>query len=242
VVNPQDFLMALNILGQTLLETITRVGKRQTEVLELAERSNPLNKHRVSAELNVSDSTAYKCLKSLAELGFLKEDRTAKPFDYELVKKRSKELGILKNPSQYCLYFQNRLTTLLNRISPTLREGVAQKNVEMNGLEYVKNEKIMDTSLWRVEEVPSELKNTGKEENKLFPFGFSETPRQFKSLSELAGLTKELTRLLIHTDGKCAFCQKEGRMDWQITLHDETWGLLCEDCGLKLSKEIGKVG
>lgn len=49
---------------------------------------------------------------------------------------------------------------------------------------------------------------------------------------------KELIRLTTHFTDKCVFCQKEGPMDWQVTLHDGTWGLLCEDCGLKLEKQM----
>jgi len=36
-------------------------------------------------------------------------------------------------------------------------------------------------------------------------------------------------------------CGFEGRMDWQVTLHDGTWGLLCDDCGLKLEKQLEEV-
>ena len=258
VANPEDFLDALKILGQTLLETITRVGKRSAEVLEIAEKYGILNKHRVSAELNVSDSTAYKCLKSLAELGFLKEIRTrdgkrVSPFEYELVKKRPKQLGVLKNPNEYFSYFEKRLKTRLNSISPTLLRGVLPKKIKMEGLEYAFN-KNRGTSMWRVGEVGFEHKPSVSLENKLKPLGISETPsqngvkpillqvgdillRQNKIIQNL----KELTRLTTYFEGKCAICGFQGRMDWQVTRHDDTWGLLCGKCGLILQKKLGEI-
>jgi len=254
VVNPEDFFVALKILGQTLLETITRVGKRSAEVLELAEKYGTLNKHRVSAELNISDSTAYKCLKSLAELAFLKEDRTAKPFNYEMVKKRCKQLGVLENPSGYFSYFEKRLKTLLNSISPTLLRGIPPEKIELEGLEYALNKKNRHTSARRVGEVGFEYNPSFSLENKLKPLGISETPSQNgvePSLLKVENLLlrknkiiqnlKQLTRLTTDFEDKCAICHFEGRMDWQVTLHDGTWGLLCDKCGLIVEKKLGAV-
>ena len=259
VVNPEDFLDALKILGQTLLETITRVGKRSAEVLELAEKYGVLNKHRVSAELNISDSTAYKCLKSLAELGFLKEIRTrdnkrVSPFEYELVKMRPKQLGVLKNPNGYFSYFEKRLKTTLNNISPTLLRGIPPKKIELEGLEYAFNKKNRGTSQWRVGEVGFEHKQGFSIENKLNPLSVSKTPsqngvkpsllqtenillRQNKIIQNL----KELVRLTTHFEDKCVICGFQGRMDWQVTQHDGRYGLLCDKCGLILEKKLGAV-
>jgi len=47
-----------------------------------------------------------------------------------------------------------------------------------------------------------------------------------------------LTRLTTHTEGKCVVCGFEGCMDWQVTKHDGTWGLLCENCAAKIRKQI----
>jgi hypothetical protein len=52
---------------------------------------------------------------------------------------------------------------------------------------------------------------------------------------------RELVRLTTLFEDRCQVCGKTGRMDWQATLHDGTWGLLCGDCGLRLSKELGKI-
>jgi len=52
---------------------------------------------------------------------------------------------------------------------------------------------------------------------------------------------KSLDRLTTYFEDRCQGCGKTGRMDWQVTLHDNTWALLCGDCGLRLSKELGKI-
>lgn len=49
---------------------------------------------------------------------------------------------------------------------------------------------------------------------------------------------KKLERLTIHIEDKCITCGTEDKMDWQATLHDDTWGLLCGDCGTKLAKKM----
>jgi len=257
VVNPEDFLFALKILEQTLLETITRVGKRSAEVLELAEKYGTLNKHRVSAELNISDSTAYKCLKSLAELAFLKEIRTenekrVSPFKYELLKTKPKRLGVLKNPNEYFSYFEKRLKTTLNTISPTLLRGVPPEKIQLEGLECTTRarfEKNRGTSLWRVAEVELDTKPSLTPETKPNPLGISETPSQnglqveniLLKQSKIIQNLKQLTRLTTHFEDKCIVCGFQGRMDWQATLHDDSWGLLCENCGLAIEKKLGVV-
>lgn len=260
VVNPEDFLYALKILGQTLLETITRVGKRSAEVLELAEKYGVLNKHRVSAELNISDSTAYKCLKSLRELGFLKEDRKEKPFNYELAKKRPKQLGVLKNPNEYFSYFEKRLKTMLNTISPTLQQGVPLEKTQFEGLEFAFDKKNRYTPQWRVGEVGLDTKPSGVLETKPDSLGISGMPNETR-LIQPSSVTpillktenlllkqkkifqnlKELTRLTSDFEGKCEICGFTGRMDWQATLHDGSWGLLCDKCGLIVEKKLGEV-
>jgi len=49
---------------------------------------------------------------------------------------------------------------------------------------------------------------------------------------------RELVRLSSNVQDKCVVCGFKGRMDWQVTLHDGSWGLLCEECGFKLSEAI----
>jgi len=231
VANPQDFSEALKILGQTLLETITRVGKRQADILELAEKYNPLNKHRVSAELNISDSTAYKGLKGLRELGFLKEDRKASPFSYELVKTKPKQLGVLWNPNEYQLYFQKRLRNRLNGISPTLHPEIPPEKIEIQGQDFALNLKKGDTPEWRVEEVLIKPKTSSFTEKPLKQLGIFETPKEKRVIIQFARLTKD-------TQGKCMKCKIEGHLVFRADYANGTYGLFCEKCGYEIQKKL----
>jgi len=60
---------------------------------------------------------------------------------------------------------------------------------------------------------------------------------QFLDISQF----KSLTRLTTYFDGVCEKCGFKGKMDFQITMLDDTWGLLCESCGRELEKQLGKV-
>jgi len=48
----------------------------------------------------------------------------------------------------------------------------------------------------------------------------------------------KLERLTGNFRERCVVCGFSDRMDWQVTLHDQSWGLLCSSCGLKLEKLI----
>jgi hypothetical protein len=59
------------------------------------------------------------------------------------------------------------------------------------------------------------------------------------SLVDLASRTRELTRLITDFGVEtCVACGFKGRMDWQATLFDDSWGLLCGSCGDKLSEKL----
>jgi len=49
---------------------------------------------------------------------------------------------------------------------------------------------------------------------------------------------KSLVRLTTFFDGVCERCGFKGKMDFQVNLLDDTWGLLCEKCGRQLEKEL----
>lgn len=57
-------------------------------------------------------------------------------------------------------------------------------------------------------------------------------------LEEMIPNVKELVRLGALTEDKCCICGFKGRMEWQVTLHDGTWNMLCDKCGLALEKQL----
>jgi hypothetical protein len=121
IASPEDFQKALNILQATLRETITRLGKRQQEVFSLFTEGDTLDKHKVAERLKISTDTASKALKSLAKAGYLKENTNMKPYSYEPLQNKPDSLGILENPSQYRLFWQESLEKFLKGIAATLQ-------------------------------------------------------------------------------------------------------------------------
>ncbi|RLI00130.1 hypothetical protein DRO19_00310 [Candidatus Bathyarchaeota archaeon] len=134
VASPEDFVVALEVLKPVIMETITRLGKRQAEVLQLFEKYDTLDKHKVAELLKVSTVTAAKSLKSLAKAGYLKEDTSTKPYSYKRLQEKANHLVILENTSEYCLYWRKRLEDFLNTtLSSCHLRGIS---VEVSGQEY----------------------------------------------------------------------------------------------------------
>jgi len=61
-------------------------------------------------------------------------------------------------------------------------------------------------------------------------------------LEGVAHKTKSLVRLPPgEFQDRCHLCHFQGPMDWQVTMQDETWALLCGKCGDQLAEKIRKA-
>jgi hypothetical protein len=60
------------------------------------------------------------------------------------------------------------------------------------------------------------------------------------SLEGIVNRLEKLERLEGTWEDKCVLCSFSGRMDYQITFHDQTWGLFCGPCGLKIEKRLNE--
>lgn len=58
------------------------------------------------------------------------------------------------------------------------------------------------------------------------------------NFEDLVSKTKSITRLTSEYNDKCFLCGFNGRMDWQATLFNGSWGLLCDSCGQKLTERL----
>lgn len=38
--------------------------------------------------------------------------------------------------------------------------------------------------------------------------------------------------------GECCRCGRRTRLEWCVTVHNGSWGLLCNDCGLNLQRQL----
>jgi len=100
--------------------------------------------------------------------------------------------------------------------------------------------------------VGSALRRLGFKEKRRVGTGYEYrlTVDEVKDLAERLNLSmvkpfptsfKSLVRLTTHFDGVCEKCGFKGKMDFQVNLLDDSWFLLCEKCGLKLEKQLGRV-
>ena len=83
------------------------------------------------------------------------------------------------------------------------------------------------------QEYLSKTKLSSEQEKKPETLRGQET-RRISDISQF----KSLTRLTTYFDGVCEKCGFKGKMDYQITMFDDTWGLLCEKCGRELEKVL----
>ena len=120
VAEPADFLKAMQILRTSIMETVSRIEKRQEEALKLFTNADfVLNKHDVAAKLKVSTKTATRILKTLAQAGYLKEETQGRTRQYQLLQKEPEHLDLTKNITSFSLFHENSLKNWLNTIWTT---------------------------------------------------------------------------------------------------------------------------
>ena len=94
----QDVEIALTILETSIVETVTRIEKREKEALEVIKCSvESLNKNQLAERLGCSTVTAARILKTLAKNGYLKEIETTKPYEYQVSENGKKTLAHLSS-------------------------------------------------------------------------------------------------------------------------------------------------
>jgi hypothetical protein len=137
IAGPEDYRAGLDILSAAILETVSRIERRQRDVLELFESKGAvLDKNKVVSDLKVSAVTAARALKTLARSGYLKENVNCKPYTYEKTSNKPNSLVILQDTSGYCLFYQKELETFLKRTLSlvTLDTTGAKPSIEIIGL------------------------------------------------------------------------------------------------------------
>jgi hypothetical protein len=138
VAGVEDFERAMKILAPSIIETVSRLEKRQNEALELIENSNEelWDKNKLAQKLGVSTVTAARILKTLANLGYLREIQTTKPYSYELIQDREKpkQLVLLEEINEYKAFYEKELKTFLTHtLSPYQNlqvRGVSPVNID----------------------------------------------------------------------------------------------------------------
>ncbi|MEM3629456.1 MAG: bifunctional DNA primase/polymerase [Candidatus Bathyarchaeia archaeon] len=159
VADVEDFERAIRILAPTILETVSRVERRQAEALETIENSPEeyWDKNKLAEKLGVSTITAARILKTLANLGYLREIQTTRPYSYQPIhdREKAKNLVLLDKISEYKAFYQKELENFLKHIlSPHHKlvvRGVSTEKPETSPLQENKQK----TTIHKVEQQKS---------------------------------------------------------------------------------------
>lgn len=219
-------------------KVVEKVAERQAEFLiqELAEEWNS------QFEEKKSSRTIRHWVDFLCDVGYM----TKKPNPGD---KRSNMLSVIKKKNaesgrfNFAVFFGfdsakewlNRVNQILPKSTLLLRENLVSHNetsIEDMFKKYFLNTNrnfgniCLSSSKVSLDETNQEIR------------GFQKVP-QFPNF-KVADVLK-LERLGPGFQDKCSLCGFSGRMDWQVTFHDKSWGLLCDKCGLILEKQLGEV-
>jgi hypothetical protein len=131
IADVQDVELALTILETSIVETVTRIEKREKEALEVIKNSvDSLNKNQLAERLGCSTVTSARILKTLAKNGYLKEIETTKPYEYQVSddEKNVSPFVLSEKISEYKANYPSELNALLNQSSYLITSGVAENS------------------------------------------------------------------------------------------------------------------
>lgn len=251
IANPEDYETGLKVLRTTIMETISRIGKRQQEVLDLFEKKGPiLNKHEVAKQLHVSSRTAARALKTLAEHGYLRENKSVKPFNYEVAdsdKKKVNKFAILTNISEYESFYRKELRNFLKHVLPPYHDSGTPKKIEMKSLGQSLNrgllKKIGVPQPCPVGKVSSRQElNVSHETNKK-PFTFGKMVSENSLKETKKGVTPNVILVENELSKKkklipCPFCANFGKQMFFNSQHDLDVHIQGLHCGYPIKQEV----
>jgi hypothetical protein len=251
----QDVIDSYEIYKK-LLES-TRTGTEQ-RILDFYEKfvmqqsewrvSELTTEYNAVAKSKRSDYTIRSWLERLNEIGYV--DKRNDPTD----KRANLYIPLVTEKFENALNSENQtnLKTALENGFDLWKKNICKmkatyyKNIfekEATTLEALESiiavpEKIFSVFRNPLFKYPDELKEEPKNETKPKDNRKSETQVNSHNLEDLVSKTKSIVCLTSEFTDKCLICGFEGRMDWQATFFDGSWGLLCGPCGDKVRERI----
>ncbi len=201
IADPEDFERAMSILAPSITETVSRLEKRQNDALELMRNNEEelWDKNKLAEKLGVSTRTAARILKTLANLGYLREIQTTKPYSYSLAnnEEEPKQLALLEKANEYRQLYKEELENFLNNILPTcqtlhvkelpppvpvclLESSPSSSKIEWQDVDATTNS-ILSLSMQNAQELLADSERTigdgriSKRENTISPFKTDKT-------------------------------------------------------------------
>jgi len=256
VAEPRDFLKALEILRASIIETVSRIEKRQQEALALFVNADvSLNKNDVASKLKVSTKTASRVLKTLAQAGYLKEEVHGKTNHYSLLQKEPNHLDLLKNIRLISSFHAESLRNWLNTIWTTGQSKDIPVSFQIGNAKPISIEQVplhyapllpRDTLKCPDVQTPS-VANLGldcqKEHDYLDKTERSTSP-SINQQNNPALILRNLAELksVYWSDGfydwhPCAVCGHTKRTSWQAESFKDEKLWLCDYCKIEWEKQ-----
>lgn len=233
-----DFQLVWALCRDSFLSTLYRLTKRHEEVLALFKVGDIWSTTSVAAQLGISEDRVRVFLRGLVRRGYLSLDDSQKTHKFTL--KQEKKLDSSIDEMSVCLtrFEEKNLEKWLNDQHYMIVYTPLSPPKAINPI----TAEPLDTPLAVMSQGQSEPKEDRITETPLSPRCetpiLSLSPFDAKALETLASKAVSLTRLNSLFEDKCLVCSFTGRMDWQVDLHDGTWSMLCERCGLELEKRL----
>jgi len=265
VASPIDFYIIWRIAGSGLLYTLFKLSERHKRVLECFDESDVLTVQQVAAKRGLSDNRTREFLESLTQKGYITKDISNKPYKYSRTKQKADFAGTIgefvgslqsfEENSLNAWLEENKFNVLQETkhdsyVDPLNGETVrlcanrtlqnAQTEQESSTISKIEPAESTKGSIEEPEASASPFPNVlfDTESTKVGSNKEANTGQSGVSLEEVASKTVKLERLTHDFQDKCVLCGFSGRMDWQITLHDGSSGLLCAECGCKLAEKM----
>jgi len=249
-----DLYFALQLGLDAITQTISELSPREQQIFDAIKES--VTCRDIADTTKIPYKTCYNYLEKLVDKGYLNQDKEKNRNIYSI-------LSIEKKPKSFLVSVRRDAESpeqLVKVVLATVRNSSTEQPLEEDIYTFVDPLKGVQIIIKRKEEqdevtigtqryvypspTPAQRgssepskESVSEQEKKLDSF-LPDEKRTGNSLEGIATKTVKLERLESGFQGKCVVCDFQGRMDWQVTYHDDTWGLLCADCGDKLAKKI----
>jgi predicted transcriptional regulator len=251
---PQDAYIALALAWEDFRRTAMGLDQREQRVLEALKLSGEQTRREVAQACSRSMTWAENMLKSLVDKGYVDEDTSCKAYRYMLrfePEKNPEDVTLPDTDTLEVLELENKVKSFLSRscITDTL-EGTPSFAEYVNP---ITGETYTSPTTLTLTHDKSEQAAGSVDEKKPVDISVSDSDRLKRSIPQApTQVTLEdapfkpenvlqLERITSNVQDKCVTCGFSGRMDWQITFNDGSWGTLCDKCGLRLEEKLGAV-
>lgn len=248
-----DLFFALQLGLDAITQTISEFNPKEQQIYTAVRKAieEQATVRYVADETGIPYKTCYRYLEKLVKEGFLNKGKQGIKNVYSVLKGEEPSKLIfakgrsLESPVQLMEFILNRI----QNFSPDIEGGETYTPPEkMNIIDPISagmitvtrqsdSYKIQITEKGVRLDPPYQMRSSQLGEETLSEEEKKDSkllPSQNISLED----APEVMRITAETKGECVRCGYQGAMEFQVTLHDGSWGLLCGDCGQKVMDKL----